>query len=238
MRTSFDHSRNRSAAQRSRRVNVRRNIRRNLRVETLETRKLLAADLFADQPASIPREPLDLLVADNAFFRQFDNMSRAQVNSAAMTALENTFLLHSRPTASKTIYLDFDGFSARGTPWNSSRGRDPIVSPAWDPAGNGAAFTNGELLQIQTIWQLVTADFSPFDVNVTTEDPGEDALVNTGGADNEWGIRVVFTPDDFPGPGTGGLRTLTALTGDTLVPGVRYSDVCFQYGNGRCCCGC
>ncbi|MCY3005919.1 MAG: cadherin domain-containing protein [Planctomycetota bacterium] len=119
--------------------------------------------------------------------------------------MDDTFKLHSRPSATKTIYLDFDGFTARGTPWNAGRGRDPIISPAYDLDGNGAAFTDRELQAIQTIWQQVTADYSSFDVNVTTEDPGEAALVNTGGNDDRWGIRVVMTPDDFPGPGSGGV---------------------------------
>ena len=42
--------------------------------------------------------------------------------------LPDTFLLHSNPTASKTIFLDFDGFTATGTWWNSSYGNS-IVSP-------------------------------------------------------------------------------------------------------------
>jgi hypothetical protein len=124
---------------------------------------------------------------------------------AGFLPLSDTFKLHSRPTATKVIYLDFDGFTARGTPWNASRGRDPIISPPYDLDGNGDAFTDNELRAIQTIWQQVSGDFSPFDVNVTTEDPGEAALVNTGGSDDRWGMRVVMTPDDFPAPGAGGV---------------------------------
>ncbi|MFN5919185.1 MAG: zinc-dependent metalloprotease family protein, partial [Planctomycetota bacterium] len=124
---------------------------------------------------------------------------------AGFLPLSDTFKLHSRPTATKVIYLDFDGFTARGTPWNASRGRDPIISPPYDLDGNGDAFSDNELRAIQTIWQQVSGDFSPFDVNVTTEDPGEAALVNTGGGDDRWGMRVVMTPDDFPAPGAGGV---------------------------------
>ena len=118
--------------------------------------------------------------------------------------LTDTFKLHSRPTATKTIYLDFDGFTAVGTSWNRSSNINRIVSPAYDPDGNGAAFSDRELTTIQSIWQRVAADFSPFDVNVTTEDPGEQALVNTGGTDDRWGIRAVITPDNFTGQAAGG----------------------------------
>ena len=43
--------------------------------------------------------------------------------------------------------------------------------PAMDLAGNGASFTNAELLQVQDIYQRVAEDYAPFDVDVTTEEP-------------------------------------------------------------------
>ncbi|MCP4189968.1 MAG: hypothetical protein GY768_05000, partial [Planctomycetaceae bacterium] len=124
--------------------------------------------------------------------------------------LPDTFLLHSNPTASKTIFLDFDGFTATGTWWNSSYGNS-IVSPAYDPENDGAAFSSTELARIQRIWQRVAEDYAPFDVDVTTEDPGEAALVNTGGGDTEWGIRVVITVDDFANCGCGGFAYLDSF---------------------------
>ncbi|MCU0712418.1 MAG: cadherin domain-containing protein [Pirellula sp.] len=212
MRTIVDHSRKNKLERLSKSSKIRGAIRRGLQIETLENRTLLAADLFIPEHAFIPKVPADIVAANQDFYRKFDNAPRGSAELAAMTALDNTFLLHSRPSATKTVYLDFDGFTARGTQWNSLRNRDPIVSPAYDTAGNGAAFTNGELLEIQAIWQMVAADFSPFDINVTTQDPGEAALVNTGGADDEWGIRVVFTPDDFPFPGSGGVAFIDSFS--------------------------
>lgn len=210
MRTSFEHSRtkkhsqaNKGVSRQSSRVKVKQSISRCLQIELLEARKLLAGD-FVNVPLSSPLVPRNLIQDYELHYQRFDSVPRGQANLFAITDLDSTFLLHSRPEATKTIFLDFDGFRATGTPWNTFRNQDPIISPPWDPAGNGLAFTNGELLQIQQIWQKVSADFSPFDVNVTTEDPGEEDLVNTGGNDERWGIRNVFTPDDFPLPGTGG----------------------------------
>ncbi|XZE55327.1 cadherin domain-containing protein [Planctomycetaceae bacterium SH139] len=125
--------------------------------------------------------------------------------------LPDTFLLHSKPDATKTIFLDFDGFVATGTPWNSNYNTDTITSPAYDPAGDGDAFSDWELARIQEIWHRVAEDFAPFDVNVTTEDPGEDALVNTGGSDSEWGIRVVMTVDNFASCGCGGFAFINSF---------------------------
>ena len=178
---------------------------RKLFLEGLETRALMAADTYMDpfgnQIGFIPAPP----AIGGASGGSSSGNGSAGDGPQGFVPLDDTFKLHSRPSATKTVYLDFDGFTARGTPWNAGRGRDPIISPAYDLDGNGAAFTDRELRAVQTIWQQVSADFSSFDINVTTEDPGEAALVNTGGNDNRWGIRVVMTPDDFPAPGAGGV---------------------------------
>jgi hypothetical protein len=47
--------------------------------------------------------------------------------------------------------------------------------------------------EIQRIWRRVAEDFAPFNVNVTTEDPGTEALRKFGTGDERWGIRVAFT---------------------------------------------
>ena len=196
------------------RLNV--NAFRRLVLEGLETRTLMASDTYSDPFGNligfIPKPPA-VDDSGNSGSGGVSNGNSGNGNSgggsgsgpAGFLPLSDTFKLHSRPTATKVIYLDFDGFTARGTPWNASRGRDPIISPPYDLDGNGDAFSDNELRAIQTIWQQVSGDFSPFDVNVTTEDPGEAALVNTGGGDDRWGMRVVMTPDDFPAPGAGGV---------------------------------
>lgn len=223
-------------------------IRRLMRLERLEHRSLLAVDLsgfseslglggalegegngpndsWMDSPkiiGSIPFAPPRPIEQENG--SGLEDSSLGGDNSGAggssdRIPLQDTFKLHSRPTATKTIYLDFDGFTAIGTTWNASRGRDPIISPAYDPDRDGAAFSDNELRAIQSIWQRVVGDFAAFDVNVTTEDPGEHALVNTGGTDDRWGIRVVVTPDDFPGPGTGGVAYIGSFRWDYNGPG-------------------
>ena len=137
--------------------------------------------------------------------------------SSAPAALADTFLLHSLPNADHTIYLDFNGHVTEGTTWNSSSGINSIVSPAYDPGGNGAGFTDSELAQIQGIWKRVAEDFSPFEINVTTEDPGTAALSKTGGADAQWGSRVVIT-EDWDNCGCGGFAYLTSFNDSVDEP--------------------
>ena len=52
--------------------------------------------------------------------------------------LDQTFLLHSKPGASKTLVLNFKGAVLQGTAWNTSS--SPITAKAFDFDGNAAAF--------------------------------------------------------------------------------------------------
>ena len=111
--------------------------------------------------------------------------------------LSRVFQLHSNPTATKTIFLDFDGYA--------------INSSIWEKMGNLSlksfytTFDSGALTEIQRIWQRVAEDFSPFNVNVTTQDPGTEALRKFGSGDDRWGIRVAFTSN------------LNLLTGKAII---------------------
>ena len=107
--------------------------------------------------------------------------------------LANTFLLHSRPSATRKLYLDFDGHTLSGTTWNDGR-PDPIVVPAFDIDGN-PAFTDEEKAIIQQVWRRVAEDFAPFDVDVTTEDPGVDGIISNGPGDVNIGVRALIGDD-------------------------------------------
>jgi hypothetical protein len=122
----------------------------------------------------------------------------------APAPLADTFKLHSNPDALHTIYLDFDGHTAIGTQWNTWKNIPTITTAAWDPSGDGAPVNAIEQSMIQGIWQRVAEDFAPFNVNVTTEDPGPDAFRKSGVDDTRWGIRVIITPTDWSRSGVGG----------------------------------
>jgi hypothetical protein len=120
--------------------------------------------------------------------------------------LGRTFFLHSNPTATKTIYLDFNGHTTTGTAWNS-KALPTIKTSAFDFDGNVNVFSNAELERIQFIWQRVAEDFAPFGINVTTQDLGVDALNNNGGLDNQWGVRAAIggSYSDWYGNSAGGV---------------------------------
>ena len=116
-----------------------------------------------------------------------------QTSTVALMDLGWTFQLHSSPTSSKVIYLDFDGHTTTGTSWNNRTMGSSFYSPAYDINGNPAIFNNEELSRIQQIWQRVAADYAPFDVDVTTQAPPTDWLIKSNNSDPNYGIRAVIT---------------------------------------------
>jgi len=105
--------------------------------------------------------------------------------------LDQTFLLHSRPGANRTIYLNFRGATLSGTAWN--RTASNITALPYDIDGIPYSFSTTELQRIQGIWQRVAEDFAPFDVNVTTEAPPADVLLRSSGTDQVFGTTVLIT---------------------------------------------
>ena len=134
-----------------------------------------------------------------------------------------TFRLHSDPTASRIIYLDFDGHTTKGTSWNTSTMGSSFYSPAYDTDGNAASFNSTELNSIQQIWQRVASDFAPFDVNVTTQAPPLDWLSRSSSTDTNYGIRVVITSYGPYSSSAGGVAFVGTFTANSDTPAFVYN---------------
>lgn len=117
--------------------------------------------------------------------------SPTSVLDGTLAPLDQTFALHSRAGAARTIYLNFKGATLSGTAWNSSG--TSINAPAFDLDGIPGSFNTSELQRIQYIWQRVAEDFAPFDVNVTTQAPPPEALSRSGSTDTVFGTTVLIT---------------------------------------------
>lgn len=83
----------------------------------------------------------------------------------------SVFLLHSKPGASRTVYLDMDGHTVSGTVWNANAGVDPLIMKPYDTDGNPASFSQTEVNAIADVWKRIAEDFAAFDIDVTTEQP-------------------------------------------------------------------
>lgn len=169
-------------------------------------------------------EPLD--------FKKFSQV-QAQLapRIVAVPVGASTFQLHSRPKASKIIYLDFDGHVTQNTWWNDASA-PTITTTAYDSDGDPTTFSAAEQAEIVQIWQRVSECYSPYDVDVTTETPLVSDLINTGGADLKSGMRVLFgNSSPSPAPGAGGVAFLNSF-GLDVGTGVDTPCFVFQVGVG------
>ncbi len=138
---------------------------------------------------------------------------------APLYPLDQTFKLHSRPGASRVVYLDFDGHDASTTSWDYSGGgvgNAPIARP-FDLDSSPYTFNTTERQRIQYIWAHVAEDYLQYDVDVTTEDPGVNALKNTG--TGRYGVRVGIGGDSADWFGSaGGVAYLNSFDDSIDLP--------------------
>ena len=111
-------------------------------------------------------------------------------------ALDDFLSLNSRPGSNRTIFLDFDGHTVpTGTAWDPANPGEPVVAgtyPAFTIDGD-PAFNDTEKNYIIAAWAAVAEDYSIFDVNVTTEDPGDAAIDRVNISDQIYGTRALIS---------------------------------------------
>ncbi len=109
---------------------------------------------------------------------------------------------HSKPAAMAKLFLDFDGAPAQT--WDSY---SVPATPAYDRDGLPTSFSGAELDAIQSIWSRVAEAYSPFDVDVTTQDPGN--------RDDYQTLAVVIGGSgDWIGARYGGVAFLASFSND------------------------
>jgi len=155
------------------RKSVHNSHRKAFHLERLEARTLLAADLgwHAHDQESHADDDEELIIdfdlpGVNVAFTDGDP-GGGEVVSAALNPLSSIPILHSNPAATAKIYLDFDGHYESS--WGSY---GSVTSPVFDQDSNTSSFSDSELATIQAVWERVAEDFAPFNLDVTTEDPG------------------------------------------------------------------
>ncbi|MFC0624964.1 M12 family metallo-peptidase [Kribbella deserti] len=126
---------------------------------------------------------------------------------AVVAATGPAFQLNSKPGSNRVIYLDFDGHTITGTAWNTNGKPATVNVGAYDTDGNPGVFSTAEQDVVRAVWQRVAEDYSPFDVNVTTQAPAESAITRSGSSDLQYGTRVLIDPGTWyqSGCGCGGV---------------------------------
>jgi len=156
----------------------------------------LQALLDSDPTARLDRSGR-LLYAD----RHESRLAGPETPARAVAPLGQTFRLHSRPGSPRVIYLDFDGERVCGTAWNDGGLLGPVLGgglpcatyPGFAGRTGQAGFSTAELRSIQEVWARVSEDYAPFDVDVTTEHPGQAAIHRSSTADRHYGVHAVVS---------------------------------------------
>lgn len=119
--------------------------------------------------------------------------ARGAADATVTPASVNVLALSSRPNAERTIYLDFTGGTVpAGSLWSYA---EPLPYEAYTADGDPAVPSNEvERTAIYQAWQSVSEDFAPFNVNVTTANPGVEALRRDNAADSRFGVHTIITP--------------------------------------------
>jgi hypothetical protein len=113
--------------------------------------------------------------------------------------------LSSYPSASATIFLDFDGHYVNSGAWN---GGTPFACDA-------AALSNA---QITEVFNRMAEDFRPFDINITT-----DSAVFIAAPYNKR-MRIIVTPTSNWYPGVGGVAWVGSFVWGDDTPAFVFSD--------------
>jgi len=154
------------------------------RVEFLEPRLVLSWTAVSADP--LPQfDPVPEFDAGTNDYLTTDITAEAAAGSLALAPLTAIPALNSLPGAAVSLYLDFDGhFESQ---WGSFSN---VTTPVYDQDGDTSTFSDGELASIQRIWEHMAEDYAPFDVNVTTVDPGDfgngEALRVSIGGNGSW----------------------------------------------------
>lgn len=75
-------------------------------------------------------------------------------------------IYHSKPGSKNVIWLNFEGHK---TPEYNAWGAFDALG--YDPSYNGPDFDDAERIAVGLIWGRVAEDYSPFDIDITTEAP-------------------------------------------------------------------
>jgi PKD repeat protein len=180
-------------------------------------------DLWIDRESRLFFVCEGLVLADGA--QQAVELAAAASTPTAVVNSADAFKLHSLPGSNRVIYLDFNGHTTSGTQWNNNKtGGADIVSAPFDMDGNPGNWSADELARIKAIWSRVAEDYMPFAVDVTTEDPGVEALRKTSSSDDAYGVRVVISPSSAWYGSAGGVAYLGSFNWNSDTPCFIFSD--------------
>lgn len=123
-----------------------------------------------------------------------------KISTGAASIAPALLNLQSLPGAAGCVMLDFDGYNMpAGNLWNNGN----AINAA--PSGMSDA-------DIQQHWEVVSEDYRPFNLNITTNE----SVFNSYPKNRR--MRVVITPTNTAAPGAGGVAYIGSFNWDNDVP--------------------
>lgn len=145
---------------------------------------------------------------------------------------------HSKPNATRRIYLDFNGGTVTGTAWNNNASYGTVASwnvKVWSQDADATTFNDSEQAWMKRVWQRVAEDYAPFDVDVTT-DVTYDPDNYTGNKDQVGWLLICETTDAngvaLPHNGSGGVAYLSVFGNTSYSPTYQPAWVSSTNGGG------
>jgi hypothetical protein len=158
-----------------------------------EEKKYYSYSSSPDGSIYLTEEDIDQVLCvgyDQVPMRTNPNASQAASVASAIPLRE------SLPGATAVLYLDFDGETVENTFWNYFNEDKPIeAAPAYLSE-----------FEIVAVWEMMSEDFRPFDLNVTTSE----AVFNKAPAGKR--MRIIFTPTSEWFPNAGGVAYIGSFT--------------------------
>jgi hypothetical protein len=167
----------------------------------------LAYDYHSDENANVWRTQVDI---DEVICVGLPSAAVQGVTAAAPPAGSPVYNMQSFPGATAVVMLDFDGHHVANTIWNFGANAQPFDALP-------STMNESEIIEC---FQVMSEDFRPFNINITTNE----AIYQAAPANKR--MRCIFTPTTNVAPGTGGYAGIGSFPlGGEYAP-------CWAYNTG------
>ncbi|WP_242917026.1 malectin domain-containing carbohydrate-binding protein [Pontibacter liquoris] len=150
--------------------------------------------------AYLQQVDIDKVLCIEYFEGPVANGAATQQTTSSATATTSVTALQSLPGAPAVVLLDFDGQTVSGTYWDN--GNTINAAPA-----------NLTTAEMQQVWEMVSEDFKPFAVNITTSETVYQS------APIAQRMRIIFTPTNYFYPNAGGVSYVGSFNWGDDTPG-------------------